>query len=117
MQQFIDKLISRLEEEKQQIDANEGFIELGIKWGYKQAIEIVNQIAEEYKGGWIPCSERLPENISTVILQVKEIEKPTIGWYGNVEGWRLKERDFVDLREFTVLAWMPLPSPYQKEGE
>ena len=61
MQQFIDKLISRLKEEKQQIDANEGDFEFGTKWGYKQAIGIVNQLAEEYKGGWIPCSERLPE--------------------------------------------------------
>ena len=51
MQQFIDKLISQLEEENQQIDANDGFFELGIKWGYRQAIEIINQLAEEYKGG------------------------------------------------------------------
>ena len=25
-------------------------------------IEIVQEVAEEYNGGWIPCSERLPED-------------------------------------------------------
>ena len=28
---------------------------------YKKCIEIVKEVAEEYNGGWIPCSERLPE--------------------------------------------------------
>ena len=27
----------------------------------ENAIEIVQEVAEEYNGGWIPCSERLPE--------------------------------------------------------
>ena len=31
-------------------------------------------------GEWIPCSERLRENISTVIVQISEIQKPTFGW-------------------------------------
>lgn len=31
--------------------------------------------------------------------------------------WILSERDFVDLKEFTVLAWQPLPESYQPEGE
>lgn len=66
-------------------------------------------------GDWIPCSERLPENISTVIVQVKEIEKPTFGWYGSISGWRLIEIDFVELKGFTVIAWQPLPEPYKEE--
>lgn len=66
-------------------------------------------------GKWIPCSERLPENISHVIVQVKEIEKPTIGWYGSMYGWRLTERDFADLKNFTVIAWKPFPEPYRPD--
>lgn len=74
-------------------------------------------LVEEYNNGWIPCSERLPENISTVLVQVKEIEKPTLGWYGNMDGWRLSEKDFAELEDFTVIAWQPLPAPYQPKGE
>lgn len=77
--------------------------------------EILKDAEAEYNNGWIPCSERLPENISTVLVQVKGIEKPTIGWYGNMDNkWILSERDFADLQEFTVLAWQPLPEPYKK---
>lgn len=65
-------------------------------------------------GGWISCSERLPENISTVIVQVKEIEKPTFGWYEDAEKkWALSEKDFIDLDKFTVIAWQPMPEKYQ----
>lgn len=85
---------------------------------WDKAINIINQVEAEYNNGWIPCSERLPENISTVLVQVKEIEKPTIGWYGNMDNkWILSERDFAVLQEFTVLAWQPLPDPYIPKAE
>lgn len=77
--------------------------------------ETVKEI-EENHNGWIPCSERLPGNVSTVILQVEEIEKPTFGWYGNMNGWRLTEKDFVELKDFTVIAWQPMPESYQQKG-
>ena len=66
---------------------------------------------------WIPVSERLPENISTVIVQVKEIEKPTFGWYGPINGWRLSDKDYKDLTGFSVIAWMPLPEPYKEQND
>lgn len=61
---------------------------------------------------WVPCSERLPENIKTVLVTLKEMEQPTIGWYGNIDGWRLSEKEFCCI-EHEVIAWMPLPEPYQ----
>ena len=66
---------------------------------------------------WIPVSERLPKNISTVIVQVKELEKPTFGWYGSINGWRLSDKDYKDLTGFSVIAWMPLPEPYKEEND
>ena len=122
MKQFIDNLISRLEEKKQQIDANEGFIELGTKWGYKQAIGIVNQLAEEYKGGWISVKDRLPKDSGEYLVtqynedaideycdghRIETLFFDEHGWWDDISssfGWE-------------VIAWMPLPSPYQKEGE
>ena len=61
---------------------------------------------------WIPVSERFPKNISTVIVQVKEIEKPTFGWYGPINGWRLSDKNYKGLTGFSVIAWMPLPEPF-----
>lgn len=69
------------------------------------------------KHQWIPCSERLPENISTVLVQVKEFESPTIGWYGNMVGWRLSEKDLDELNDFTVIAWQPLPHPFVRKDD
>lgn len=65
MKEFIEKLIARLEEISVSRD-NDGVINgcnMGIcedddclKCLKKKVISIVNQLAEEYKGGWIPCS-------------------------------------------------------------
>ena len=66
---------------------------------------------------WIPVSERFPKNISTVIVQVKEIEKPTFGWYGSINGWRLSDKDYKGLTRFSVIAWMPLPEPYKEQND
>ena len=66
---------------------------------------------------WIPVSERFPKNISTVIVQVKEIEKPTFGWYGTINGWRLSAKGDKGLTGFSVIAWMPLPEPYKEQND
>lgn len=64
-------------------------------------------------GEWIPCEKKLPETIEHVIVQVKEIDKPTVGWYGNISGWNLTEKDFANTKDFTVLAWQSLPDTYK----
>lgn len=72
MQQFIDKLISRLEEEPTPtMQAGIDYIIQGNAIPKKRVIEIVNKLAEQYKGGWIPCSERLPEVETTVLIHAK----------------------------------------------
>ena len=77
------------------------------------AIQIVQEVAEEYNNGWIACSERLPENIYTVVIYVKDIKRPTFGWYSNIVGWNLVEKD-LELKDFTVIAWQPLPEPFKE---
>lgn len=63
---------------------------------------------------WIPCSERLPEEGREVICQcragiVKVLNLDRDGdWY--------QDKDHVYMQGF-VIAWMPLPSPYQTEEE
>lgn len=89
---------------------------------------------------WIPCSERLPEDIKPVIVTWKNTDpksyyqyivgKHFIGtahykngkwfWYSSVTEDLLAEYGKCDSEEFDeaieVVAWMPLPEPY-REGE
>lgn len=89
---------------------------------------------------WIPCSERLPEDIKPVIVTWKNVDpksyyqyivgKHFIGtahykngkwfWYSSVTEDLLAEYGKCDSEEFDeaieVVAWMPLPEPY-REGE
>ena len=72
------------------------------------------------KPQWIPCSKKLPEKIgcylvsnkyggvySTVLDYMREGEK-CFGYYD--------DDDFF-VEDDTVVAWMPLPEPYKKEGD
>lgn len=85
--------------------------------------EIVRRIKEEYDitDGWIPCGERLPSERQDVYVTVLWDDygdyitaygmRTQFGWnlYSNAEGELIKG--------YTVVAWMPLPTPYRKENE
>ena len=60
MQKAFDSIKERLKKEKEGYEAEHAW---NYAKGLEYAIEIVNQVAEEYKSNdsWIPCSERLPE--------------------------------------------------------
>ena len=112
-----EKIIKRLEEETDCpncsmycADANMcGFDEMR-----KRAIEIVNQVASEYCGGWIPCSERLPEIEADVLLSLRSLDVYT-GFRANTEGsFYVEGEGYVEFEN--VIAWQPLPQPY-KENE
>ena len=73
--------------------------------------------SQYYHGGWIPCSERLPEEYGNYLITTHD---------GNVDigtidpkkknVWSACDSDgFYWLRE--VLAWIPLPEPYREESE
>lgn len=73
-------------------------------------------------GEWIPCSERLPRYNKYVLVYRPQMEIKIIvdcyeGRYGEDaylgdwhEGWTYSKND-------AVIAWMPLPEPYKKEGD
>ena len=70
-----------------------------------KSTEIVKEVAEEYNGGWIPCSERLPSGLDFVLYTYKdgEVDICSIEYF----------YDYLD--KFT--AWQPLPEPYINRRE
>ena len=108
MKEFIEKLIGRLEEK-----ANQTWLVLAERNGYERAIEIVNQLAEEYNNGWIPCSERLPKYGEVVMCSCTNsgITISCITHKG------VKPSKSVRFGQHSVIAWQPLQQPYQPKGE
>lgn len=68
-------------------------------------------VVDEKSNGWIPVSERLPEDgtyITTLNGELVGQKEPFTGMCG-IEKGKWDDED-------CVIAWMPLPEPY-KEGE
>ncbi len=69
---------------------------------------------------WIPCSERLPEDESYILVSFENSTMPDIARYEeNDEGGTFYSGDdekSYSSYGFFVNAWMPLPEPY-REGE
>lgn len=78
-----------------------------------KSTEIVQEVAEEYNGGWIPCSVRLPEENQEVILQ---------DFYGNITIGKMKITDGIEgfsdgdwwASANNYVAWQPLPEQYKE---
>lgn len=76
-----------------------------------RAIEIVNQLAEESNNGWIPCSERLPEECVPVL--VCNIEGKV---YIRQINWISRGRaqiPYWSQNSTGIIAWQPLPTPFK----
>lgn len=84
------------------------------------AIEIVNQVASEY-GGWIPCSERFPNNGDYILLSFSNFSVPLVGrWEEDEDGGAFyigDETESCVLQDIFVNAWQPLPPVYKAESE
>ena len=84
---------------------------------FDDAKNIVQEVAEEYKGGWIPCSERLPEvgkrYLVSAIWKDKDFEKSAVydAVYGSDGLWHSYNYEPVS---YKVIAWQPLPEPFKE---
>ena len=74
--------------------------------------------SQYYHGGWILCSERLPEDEQNVLVTYKTTDKIHPCQYHD-DGSRNPWYSYIDqcrAHMNVVLAWMPLPEAY-REGE
>lgn len=76
--------------------------------------ETVKEI-EENNNCWIPCSERLPEESGEYLTWVEYdgdrfIAIDEIDCDGIIKEWNCST-------DYKIIAWQPLPQPYQPKGE
>ena len=89
---------------------------------WDKAIEIVKQEVEKFvpdtnvgNNGWIPCSEKLPELRQDVLVTVKYTGFMGMHGYWIKTGHMEAENDWRgDCAGGEVIAWQPLPKPFQK---
>lgn len=96
-------------------------------------IEIVQEVAEEYNNGWIPCSERLPEERDWCLAVFEEVDTGFIGLPYIAEylmgkhtiattedGWIIHnctDREDVSseyYKKLRCVAWQSLPEPFKE---
>lgn len=100
-----------------------GYFNEDTDWNNIKCAEEHRQLAEWLKelkqlreqARWIPCSERFPEEETDVLIcnskgnievsRGSVFDDGTWEWY--TSGWHFGE----------VLAWMPMPEPYEEETE
>ena len=134
MNKAFEKILERLEIER--TIANNTFmnyemnVDLGRVFGLERAIEIVKQEAEQYNNGWIPCSERLPDNDKKeYIVQKTNGFIYILGF--TKDAYKLSRYDFAEYKgkkkqlfydydseygytEWECEAWQPLPEPFKE---
>ena len=102
-QQAIDRLVKHLE------------------WGWsEETVDAIEMGIHALKGTqWIPCSERMPEDESYILVSFENFTMPDIARYEeNDEGGTFYPGDdekSYSSYGFFVNAWMPLPESYREE--
>ena len=136
MQEEFEKILERLEElQNNLLSQTEGDADLqtGVINGVMYSRKIVQEVAEEYNGGWIPCSERLPEERDWCLAVFEEVDTGFIGipyiaeyLMGNhtiattEDGWIIHnctDREDVSseyYKKLRCVAWQPLPEPFKE---
>ena len=84
--------------------------------GLDVALEIVDKYAEQ-ETKWIPVSERLPEENKQVLIQYRTRYRDDVNLFDVTSRADCNYWQGIG-REIDVIAWMPLPEPYepQKSG-
>lgn len=122
MNKAFEKIIERLEELHERYVNQYGVVGGNpVAFAVKECKDIVQEVAEEFAtdtnvgtNGWIPCSERLPEEdgfyLATLDGEIAGEEKPFSGLAEFENGkWVDDDEDYQ-----CIIAWQPIPEPYKE---
>lgn len=131
MNKAFEKILDRLEAKKQYFQKfyeadgkteEDECINKATQLAFDDAKNIVQEVEEEYNDGWIPCSERLPDEAFGCLVTVMDCEPSTQTDFKNIlpyfVGYDSHSWNDADGNEipFEVIAWQKLPETY-KESE
>lgn len=117
---IFEKIRGRLQKKWQSYMDEYGMIDIKIQEVFVEIRNIINQVETEYNNGWIPCSEKLPENANDYL--VTQYNQDAINEYCN--GYRVATIFFDDKGwwddidndwGWKIIAWQPLPQPPKGE--
>lgn len=127
MQKVFQKIIEKLEEEREQSYADferyafetspylDGEYDDFFHKGLERATRLVKQVAGEYKDGWIPCSDDKPKESGTYNVTAydgNKLRSTHAKWQKRTKSWILTGT----MAYWKVIAWKPLSEPYQPEN-
>ena len=98
--------------------------------GLERASRLVKEVSEEHNGGWIPCSDRLPDNDNYILISFENFSFIDILGFTK-DAYKLDRYDFAEYKdkkkqlfydydseygysEWECEAWQPLPEPYKE---
>ena len=122
MNKAFEMILERLEVliEESYYEATEGSHNAGIRNNaYHEVRRIVQEVAEEYNGGWVPIEEKLPPDDNFILLSFSNFSIPIVGRYeededGGGNFFAGDEDEPLISQDMYVNAWMPLPKPYEE---
>ena len=123
MNKAFEKILDKLEELREtydemafiEMDTNGHTLDFEYAKGKKDVMldvkEIVQEVAEEYKGGWIACSERLPEEYT--VLCCDKYGEMIVGhpYFDEVSNTNYSAESDNEMM-YDCVTWQPLPEPY-----
>ena len=125
MNKAFEKILERLEKERRILLENN--IQQAIALNFAKGI--VQEVAAEYKGGWIACSSgNMPNNGQKVyvefndgkhmclVYRTKDSRDKSNGWEMNItqDGFYEICSDYGWRPYRNIMAWQPLPKPYKE---
>ena len=80
----------------------------------RDVVRFIERYKEKYNNGWIPCSERLPNDFMSVeyLTTVNGHFYPEINYYCVANHKWFSSRKTT--KEVDVIAWQPLPEPFKE---
>ena len=93
----------------------------GVEWDKTLAKAMIESLpSAQPEQRWIPCEERLPEPNLAVLGYAPKFDNIFAVYYDSVCGWitwnPVHDEPFPSFQG-EIVAWMPLPEPYNAERE
>lgn len=91
----------------------------------REAADTLEMLSEKARTGWIPVSERLPEDMQRVLIWFEYYRYgnfncmyQTYGFGYVCDGeWSSFINGETGWRDAKIIAWMPLPEPYKEDKD